>query len=296
MFVVLALLGTYYAYRNFGPGTDPMSTYELNGDLLVHGNPSLKEIALTFDDGPYGETTEDILQTLESEQVQATFFVVGSHVNQRPELVRKIMASGHEVGNHTFSHPRLTQITNEQAREELVKCEQAVFKATGAHMNLMRPPGMKFDDGLLRLNQELGYTTIHWNALAGDYVPVDPQMIVKRILWQARPGSVILLHDTPATAAALPELLRRLKADGYRFVTVTQMLARLPRPVFLASNAGKVSVVEDPVVEVAPVKRRKPVRTTPKAPPLPPTQRPSFDDPVWDGGPGEESEGEAAIA
>jgi peptidoglycan/xylan/chitin deacetylase (PgdA/CDA1 family) len=259
MLVVVALLAGYYVFRSLGP-ISAQSTYELNGDLLVHGNPTLKEVALTFDDGPYGETTEEILRTLAQENVQATFFVVGRHVETRPELVRKIMAQGHEVGNHTYSHPRLTEITHEQAREELVKCEQAVFNATGAHMNLMRPPGMKFDDGLLRLNQELGYTTIHWNAVAGDYVPVEPETVAKRILWQAQPGSVILLHDTPATAAALPYLIKRLKQDGYRFVTVTQMLARLPRPVFMASNAGHVSpTLEEPTIvrPASTVKRRR---------------------------------------
>jgi peptidoglycan/xylan/chitin deacetylase (PgdA/CDA1 family) len=282
MLVVVALLAGYYAFRNLGPDR-AQSTYELNGDLLVHGNPTLKEVALTFDDGPYGETTEDILRILTEEGVQATFFVVGRHVEQRPELVRKIMASGHEVGNHTYSHPRLTEITSEQAREELVKCEQAVFDATGAHMNLMRPPGMKFDDGLLRLNQELGYTTIHWNAVAGDYVPVEPETIVKRILWQAQPGSVILLHDTAATAAALRLLVRRLKQDGYRFVTVTQMLARLPRPVFLVSNAGTVSVEEPEPVVVRPAtsgeRRRAPGSINLNSSP----RTPLTDVPTWDG-------------
>ena len=293
MLVVVSLLAGYYAFRNLGPNR-AQSTYELNGDLLVHGNPTLKEVALTFDDGPYGETTEEILGILADEGVQATFFVVGRHVEQRPELVRKIMASGHEVGNHTYSHPRLTEITSEQAREELVKCEQAVFDATGAHMNLMRPPGMKFDDGLLRLNQELGYTTIHWNAVAGDYVPVEPETIVKRILWQAQPGSVILLHDTAATAAALRLLVRRLKQDGYRFVTVTQMLARLPRPVFLVSNAGMVSVEEPEPVTVRPApngeRRREPGSINLNSGP----RTPLTDVPTWDGPIKDQDETEAS--
>lgn len=282
MFVVLALVGSYAVSRQ--AGASAMDTFQLNGDLLVHGNPSLKEVALTFDDGPYGETTEQILATLRDEGVQATFFVVGRHVEERPALVRRIMAEGHEVGNHTYSHPRLTDITTSEAREELVLCEQAVFKATGAHMNLMRPPGMKFNDDLLKLNMDLGYTTIHWNAVAGDYVPVEPAMVTKRILWQVQPGSVILLHDTPDTAAALPGLIARLKADGYRFVTVTQMLSRLPRPVFLASNAGHVSPepMEAKVERPASATKRKVRRPTMPEPE--PAARPPFDEPTWDGG------------
>ncbi len=283
MFVVLAIIAGYLGLKRLVPPLDQRTTYELGGDLLVHGNPTLKEVALTFDDGPYGETTEDILQTLKDNDVQATFFVVGRHVDERPGLVRKIMSEGHEVGNHTYSHPRLTQITHGQAKEELELCEQAVLNATGAHMNLMRPPGMNFDDGLLSLAQDMGYTTVHWNALAGDYLPVEPGMIVKRVLWQVQPGSVILLHDSPDTARALPELIRRLKVDGYRFVTVTQMLARLPRPVFLASNAGTVSVQDEPVAKRAPTKRAS--RRSPSRPEEPPARstRPLVDDPVWDG-------------
>lgn len=108
-------------------------------------------------------------------------------------------------------------------------------------------------------------------------------MVTKRILWQVKPGSVILLHDTPDTAAALPELIARLKAKGYRFVTVTQMLARLPRPVFLVSNAGHVSPdAEEPIAErpiVTPRRRAvRPKRSEPE-----PSVRSPFDDPAWDG-------------
>jgi peptidoglycan-N-acetylglucosamine deacetylase len=284
MFVVLALIAGYLGYKRLVPPLDQRTTYELGGDLLVHGNPTLKELAITFDDGPYGETTEDILRTLKDNDVQATFFVVGRHVDERPELVRRIMSEGHEVGNHTYSHPRLTQITHGQAKVELEMCEEAVFNATGAHMNLMRPPGMNFDDGLLSLAQDMGYTTVHWNALAGDYLPVEPGMIVKRVLWQVQPGSVILLHDSPDTARALPELVRRLKADGYRFVTVTQMLARLPRPVFLASNAGAVNWKETlPPIEERPAARAKRPQRRSSAQKPPTSAKPAVDVPTWDG-------------
>lgn len=285
MFVVLAAFAGYLGFKRLAPAFVEQKTFQLNGDLLVHGNPSLKEIAITFDDGPYGETTSQILQTLAEHDVQATFFLVGRHIDAKPELVRQILDEGHEVGNHSYSHPRLTMITHDEAREELKRCEESFFKATGAHMNLMRPPGMQFDDGILRLAQDMGYTTIHWNALAGDYVPVEPGMVVKRVLWQVQPGSVILLHDSPDTARALPELIRRLKADGYRFVTVTQMLSRLPRPVFLASNANGVDweAIAPPVSEPQPssVKQRP---TTKKRPIKPIEVRTSpIDVPTWDG-------------
>lgn len=282
--VFLGLFGSYYGYRQLRVVVGADQTYELRGDLLVRGNPNLREVALTFDDGPYGESTEKILDALAEHGVQATFFVTGIHVESRPELIRRMLLDGHEVGNHTYSHPRLPTLTLAQARDELEKCEQAFVAATGSHMNLMRPPGMRYNDDVLRLAQDLGYATIHWNVAAGDYVPMDPDAIVGRIMREVNNGSVILLHDSPDTAAALPEILRRLTEQGYRFVTTTQMLSRLPRPVVLASNAGKVLIAEsaEPIVEpvaATPRKRRRTERVfsepiTPKMP---------TDASTWDG-------------
>ena len=161
MFLVIGMLGAFYGYRQVVLARDMHDTFELHGDLLVHGNPLLREVALTFDDGPYGETTEQILDVLSKDEVPATFFVVGKHVDEHPNVVRRMMALGNEVGNHSYTHPRLTDITLGQARKELAECEDAVFRATGEHMDLMRPPGMKYDDRLLRLAQDMGYTTVH---------------------------------------------------------------------------------------------------------------------------------------
>ncbi|HXH60962.1 MAG TPA: polysaccharide deacetylase family protein [Fimbriimonadaceae bacterium] len=278
-FVLLLGLG-YYGAKRFDQRYIHRESYDLPTDLLIRGNPDLREVALTIDDGPYGKTTSEILDTLRKEDVKATFFVVGRHVDEHPDLVRQMMAEGHEVGNHTYTHPRLTQITLQQARVELEECEDAVFRATGAHMDLMRPPGMNYDERLLHLAQDMGYTTVHWNAVAGDYLPVKPEMIMKRILWQTHPGSVILLHDTEETSQALPRLIERLKSDGYRFVTVTQMLARLPRPVFLASNAGAVPLTTETKPEPT-VKRHRAVKAKPRSA----AKTPGTEDaPTWDGG------------
>ncbi|MCH8979994.1 MAG: polysaccharide deacetylase family protein, partial [Armatimonadetes bacterium] len=250
--VFLGLFGSYYAYRQVRAVELGERTYELRGDLLVRGNPGLREVALTFDDGPYGETTVQILDALMEHGAQATFFVVGRHVEARPELIRRMLTDGHEVGNHTYSHPRLPSLTLVQARQELELCEAAFVAATGSHMNLMRPPGMRYNDDVLRLAQDMGYSTIHWNVVAGDYLPVEPAEIVARVMRQVDNGSVILLHDSPDTALALPTILRRLTEQGYRFVTTTQMLSRLPRPVVLATNAGTVLIAESTEPEVEP--------------------------------------------
>lgn len=236
-------------------GWGPPATYDLRDDILVHGNADLKEVALTFDDGPTDETRH-LLDILRERDLRATFFVVGSQVSKRPELVRRMMDEGHEVGNHSFHHPHLDELGLAQIREEIRACDDAVFHATGARMALFRPPGMRYDDVVIRAGQDLGYVTVHWNVAAKDFTDQSPEVVRDRVLGSVRPGSVVLLHGHPDTVRALPEILDGLRERGYRLVTVNQMLARLPRPVYARSNAhGAIEVRRTtPVVAAAPTR------------------------------------------
>ena len=227
-------------------------TFQLDGDILVSGNPNLREVNLTFDDGPHPGSMNKILDVLKEENVRATFFVVGKIVDKHPELVRRMMAEGHEVGNHTYTHKRLTQMPLKSARQEIAACAASVKRATGADMTLLRPPGMGYNNSILHLAQDMGYVTIHWNVVAADYVRVDPRKVYERVMRQTGDGSVILLHDSPDTADALKDIIRSLRAKKFRFVTTTQMLARLPRPVLVPSNAY---AVRDEPADTAPVVR-----------------------------------------
>lgn len=191
------------------------------------------------------------------------------------------MSEGHELANHTFSHPRLAGLTEEQIRDELARCNKAVFDATGARTNLFRPPGMRCDDTVLRAAQSLGYV----NAAAQDYKPQPPSEISRKVLKSVGPGSVILLHNHPDTLAALPTILESLSKEGYRFVTVSQMLGRLEHPVVVKTNAYGARL--EPVVEAPPkVVAKRPVRkvsvrpTTSPAPPASGVPR-GLDMPAW---------------
>lgn len=215
----------------------PVKTYALRDDILIHGNINLKEVALTFDDGPRPEIAREMLNVLGRYRARATFFVVGSMVDQHPRLVRRMMNEGHEVANHSYSHPRLDGMTEDEIRTELARCDRAVFEATGARTNLFRPPGMRYDGTVLRAAQSLGYVTVHWNVAAQDFKPQPAQIIADKVLSTVRPGSVVLLHGHPDTLAALPTIVEELSRQGYRFVTVSQMLGRLERPVYVKTNA-----------------------------------------------------------
>jgi len=284
--VLLTVLGGWYIHHK----VEPHQTFQLDGEMLVRGNPTLHEVCLTFDDGPHPGSMDKILDVLKEEKVRATFFVVGKVVDQNPYLVRRMMAEGHEVGNHTYSHKRLNQMPIASARQEIAACAASVKRATGADMTLLRPRGMEYDNDTLHLSEEMGYVTVHWNVVAADYLPLAPATIVARVMNQTKDGSVILLHDSPDTANALKSVLRALKAKGYRFVTTTQMLARLPRPVNVASNAYTVKpepvVVQPPTpVKVARKKAELVTRPTPAQakPASTGKRRPAMDAPVWDG-------------
>lgn len=256
---------------------EPIKTYALRDDILIHGNQDLKEVALTFDDGPRAGLVRPMLDILGKYKARSTFFVVGQQVEKSPNIVRRMMNEGHEVANHTYSHPRLDGLNEDQIREELIRCNKAVFKATGANTNLFRPPGMRYDDIVLRAAQDLGYVTIHWNSAAQDFKPQPASEISRKILKSVQPGSVILLHVHPDTLEALPSILESLRSDGYRFVTVSQMLGRLQRPVVVKTNAYGANAEPEPapratVVAQGPVKKTKGQRqkeslTNPSAPP-----------------------------
>jgi peptidoglycan/xylan/chitin deacetylase (PgdA/CDA1 family) len=238
-------------------------TYGLRDDILIRGNTELREVALTFDDGPRPEIVRGMLDTLGKYGARSTFFVVGSQVERSPEIVRRMLNEGHEVGNHSFSHPTLEGLGEREIRRELVACDKAVFKATGAHTNLFRPPGMRYDDTVVDAAQALGYVTVHWNVAAKDFTPIDSDLVESRILDKVKPGSVVLLHAHPSTAKALPRILETLKERGYRFVTVSQMLSRLPRPVYVKTNAyGAAARVaaKNMAVKPAPARGTRPKR------------------------------------
>lgn len=217
--------------------------YQPVGQILKHGNRNDQEIALTFDDGPHPQSLPKILSILKRERIHATFFLVGLRIKQHPELARQIILDGHEVGNHTQDHLRLTDLTDKQATAEIVDCEKNFESATGRRMSLLRPPGMRFDPRILGITQKLGYQTIGWTDAAKDFDSltnhldqVTPAELGERVTRHVENGSIILLHDTPETADALDEVLRRIKNEGYRFVTVSQMLGHLPNAVKVAAN------------------------------------------------------------
>jgi peptidoglycan/xylan/chitin deacetylase (PgdA/CDA1 family) len=196
-------------------------------DTLPYGNPRLKEVALTFDDGPHPRYTPQLLSILRKNKVKATFFVVGEMAAKYPELIRAEQAAGHVIGNHTYHHLNLTKIPVSGVLAEWQACEDVVKQITGETMRFDRPPGGDYNDAVIRAAMQLGLTTVLWTDNPGDYASPGDTVIQRRVFGRARNGGIILLHDgVQQTVDVLPEIIQRLKSRGYRFVTVAEMRAQ----------------------------------------------------------------------
>ncbi|WP_459247226.1 polysaccharide deacetylase family protein [Streptomyces youssoufiensis] len=191
-----------------------------------------KCIALTFDAGP-GKDTGQLLDTLKDKKVPATFFLLGkNHVKKHPDLVRRIATEGHEVANHTWSHPRLTDLEPDEARKELALTQDAIEQITGRKPTLMRPPQGRTNKDVSKVSKELGLSQVLWSVTAKDYSTTDSALIKKRVLDQADRDGIILLHDIyDGTVPAVPGIIDALHKRGFTFVTVPQLMApAVPEP------------------------------------------------------------------
>lgn len=185
-----------------------------------------KCIALTFDAGPSNHTPT-LLKILKEKKVPVTFFLLGHHhVDKYPELVKQMAGNGNVLGNHTWTHRRLTGLKPAEIRTELDRVDTAVEKLTGQRPTLMRPPQGRTDEKVSKVCKELGLAQVLWNDTASDYATTDSALIHKRILKDASRDGIILLHDLyEGTVPAVPGIIDALHAQGYTFVTVPDLLA-----------------------------------------------------------------------
>lgn len=185
-----------------------------------------KCVALTFDAGP-SENSARLLDILKEEKVPATFFLLGkNHIAEHPELVKRMDAEGHEVASHTWSHKILTDITPDEAHEELRRPNEAIEKLIGRKPTLMRPPQGRTNPDVNKISRAEGLSEVLWSVTAKDYTTNDSALIQKRVIDQTKRDGIILLHDIyKGTVPAVPGIIDELKKRGYVFVTVPQLLA-----------------------------------------------------------------------
>jgi peptidoglycan/xylan/chitin deacetylase (PgdA/CDA1 family) len=184
-------------------------------------------LAMTFDDGPHPSNTPRLLDILKQRNIKATFYVVGTNARRYPEIMRRMIAEGHEIGNHTDNHGYLTKLSASAIRSDLARAHQAIVSATGVPPRTMRPPyGAITSDQKAWIKAEFGYPSIMWSVDPEDWKKPGVSVVTRRLVSGARPGGILLAHDIHApTIEAIPSALDQLLAKGFRFVTVTQLIA-----------------------------------------------------------------------
>ena len=183
-------------------------------------------IAMSFDDGPSATLTPRLLDLLKQRGIKVTFFVIGQNVEHAPEIVARAAAEGHEIGNHTWDHPALTKLSDERVQDEINKTSEAIFSATGKKPVLLRPPYGAMNPRVHRIVDQDGMKVILWSVDPNDWKRPGSAFVERRILAGAKPGAIILSHDIhPGTIEAMPATLDALLAKGYKFVTVSELIA-----------------------------------------------------------------------
>jgi peptidoglycan/xylan/chitin deacetylase (PgdA/CDA1 family) len=189
-------------------------------------------VAMTFDDGPNATLTPKLLDLLAAHHMKATFFVVGQNAADHPEILKRAVREGHEIANHSWSHPNFGKMGDDAVRRELQKTDDAIKAAIGTRPTLMRPPyGSITARQKNWINESFGYRIILWDVDPLDWKRPGPSVVTHRIVNEARPGSIILAHDIhPPTIEAMPATFGQLQEKGFKFVTVSELIA-MARPL-----------------------------------------------------------------
>ena len=212
--------------------------------------PEKKVIALTFDDGPWPNSTAKVLDILKKNRIKSTFFVVGQNVKNYPDLTKQIVADGHIIANHTWHH-WYHQMNAQAAAYEVANTTDIIYQTTGVKTSLFRPPGGIMNNGVAAYAKNNKYAVIMWSADSMDYSRPAVPRLMNNIFREAKPGGIVLMHDGGGdrshTVKALPEIISRFRKQGYEFVTVPELLEMQDQhPQLTAKNKSKSPQLQKP--------------------------------------------------
>lgn len=234
----LMLLHQEYAEASSTKNTEqPDYTRQFPGIFMRQG-PPLRRVALTFDDGPDRVYTPQILRILAREHVRATFFVLGEQVERYPDMVQRISRAGHVIGNHTYDHQDLSQVSSSRLLWEIDRAEHDIAHVTGQRTKWFRAPYGSVNAHVLSTLDRKGYLAINWTVDSRDWRSLSASQVEHNILSAVFPGAIVLQHCAgnsrevlTGTVQALPVIIHTLRARGYSFVTVPELLTPEARAV-----------------------------------------------------------------
>lgn len=254
IFVILAAIAGFFAYKLFftsrifrqettspsdavfkpevlinpqRPDNPSLPIFETTPPEIIRGNQTQKQIIFTFDAGSGVQSAQTILAVLEKYNLKATFFITGAFAEKNRQLVKEIVAAGHELGNHTFTHPRLTQISDEQITAELEKTDSLIEEITGRTTRpYFRPPYGDRDQRVLDVAAQAGYRSVYWTVDALDWKENQGEtaaQVKARILSNLKPGTIFLMHlGDNLTGQILDEVLGEIQKQGYAVKSLSE--------------------------------------------------------------------------
>lgn len=186
-----------------------------------------KVLSISFDAAWGRANTEEILNILDQYDVRTTFFLVGFWAEKHPDLVAEIVARGHEIGNHSATHPHMAQLSQAQIREELRRCSDLVKSITGKPTTLFRPPYGEYNDAVVSVSREEGYECVQWNVDSLDWKNLGTDNMIRQCTKSVNPGDIVLFHnDSKYILEALPQILAYYTQAGYKIIPVSQLLLK----------------------------------------------------------------------
>ena len=186
-----------------------------------------KICAISFDAAWGNEDTDELIDILDEYNVKTTFFVVGSWVDKYPESVKALHDAGHEIMNHSDSHPHMTEISEDTMKKEIDECDRKIKSITGVEPFLFRPPYGDYNSKVIDTLSECGHYSVQWSVDSLDWKDLSAEKITERVTSNIHPGAIVLFHNAAKnTPAALPEILKKLQTDGYKIVPVSEIIMR----------------------------------------------------------------------
>ena len=197
-------------------------------DIYRKKENEFMKIALTFDDGPHPRYTPQILDILDKYGIKATFFSIGVNADNYPDTMEMVIRRGHEIGNHTYTHPHVACLDSEMLKREVEQCESVVFGLTDYKTKLFRPPEGMIEGCVKSVIKELDYKVILWDIDTLDWAHTPPEKIAENVIRNISSGDIILMHDYIAYNSPTPEALELfipiLLEKGYKFVVVSELI------------------------------------------------------------------------
>ncbi len=201
------------------------ATTQIPGKIqpIFQGNTGEKKVAFACNVFWGEEFLPEMLDTLDANNIKITFFIGGSWAKRFPHVVTELARRGHELGNHTYSHPHPNTLSKEKNKEQILRAEELITELTQIKTTLYAPPYGEYNDTVLSAANELGYTTIMWSIDTIDWQRPPAEVLISRVMKKITNDSIILMHPTAPTAKALPELIQQIKSKGYTITTISDI-------------------------------------------------------------------------